>query len=767
MRKPWERVCYRYVLPRGGAHAANLRPTMGQPISGAPTWYSLREVGMISNDACRMKLSLSAVCLTVLLSLICLTAPGNVAVAQPEQSVAAPASQSTASNQKIQELIRLLDDPEVRAALQADEPAAAKPELPVAEQIATWESGLRSHLTELVNAFPRIPGEAANAVRVVQAQINDRGFGTVLILFVGLLALGFGAEWLFRHKVLTKEEDNGQVSVDAKAEPCSNIAAGLLSELAPLIIFVLVSAGIFLSFSWPQLLSLVVMTYLVAFIIVRFVMAMGRLVLAPHLETSQAAAGKPNRLMPVSGTVAHFWYQRLVILTSYLMAAWASISLLPELGFSPDVTNLLSYLAGMGLVLLTFEMVWNRPDAQGGSTRNWLLSIYIVVLWGLWVAGLNGLLWLGIYALLLPRLLAVAGQVATSIATDQDGLTSANSLRTVMIVRGARALVILLAAFWLGLVWRLNPNALTEGDSPSSQIARGLLQGVVIVLIADLLWQLAKAYIGRKLETAMAGGSISSTEAARRGRMRTLLPIFRNILGVLIATVAILIVLAGLGVQIAPLIAGAGIFGVAIGFGSQTLVKDVISGVFYMLDDAFRVGEYIQSGSYKGTVESFSLRSVKLRHHRGPVFTVPFGSLGAVQNMSRDWVIDKFMIRVPFDTDIQKVKRLVKAVGVELKAEPELAPEILETVKMKGVEQFSDFGIELSFAFMVKPGHQSVLRRRAYTMIRQAFMENGIEFAQPTVQVGGDEKSTAAAAATSTIMRKKATEIAGNGSSTA
>jgi small-conductance mechanosensitive channel len=237
-----------------------------------------------------------------------------------------------------------------------------------------------------------------------------------------------------------------------------------------------------------------------------------------------------------------------------------------------------------------------------------------------------------------------------------------------------------------------------------------------------------------------------------------LLPIFRNILGVFIATVAVLIVLSGLGVQIAPLIAGAGIFGVAIGFGSQTLVKDVISGVFYMLDDAFRVGEYIQSGSYKGTVESFSLRSVKLRHHRGPVFTVPFGSLGAVQNMSRDWVIDKFRIRVPFDTDIAKVKKLLKGVGAELKADPELGPEILETVKMKGVEEIGDFGIQLSFAFMAKPGHQSVVRRRAYTMISQAFRDNGIEFAQPTVQVGGEEKSAAAAATTTAMMRKKAAE---------
>src|SRR3546814_10847173 len=94
--------------------------------------------------------------------------------------------------------------------------------------------------------------------------------------------------------------------------------------------------------------------------------------------------------------------------------------------------------------------------------------------------------------------------------------------------------------------------------------------------------------------------------------------------------------LSAMGIEIGPLIAGAGVVGVAIGFGAQTLVKDVISGVFYLLDDASRVGEYIQSGSYTGTVESFSLRSVKLRHHRGPLYTVPFGELGAVQNRSEE-----------------------------------------------------------------------------------------------------------------------------------
>jgi small-conductance mechanosensitive channel len=177
------------------------------------------------------------------------------------------------------------------------------------------------------------------------------------------------------------------------------------------------------------------------------------------------------------------------------------------------------------------------------------------------------------------------------------------------------------------------------------------------------------------------------------------------------------------------------------------VVKDVISGMFYLLDDAFRVGEYIQSGSYKGTVESFSLRSVKLRHQRGPIFTVPFGELGAVQNMSRDWVIDKLMLGVAYGTDLEKARKLIKDIGKELAANPDFAPYVLEPLKMQGVEQFSEYAINIRMKMMTKPGHQFTIRRKALAAINKAFKENGIEFARPTVQVAGGGDAQAAGAA--------------------
>jgi small-conductance mechanosensitive channel len=208
----------------------------------------------------------------------------------------------------------------------------------------------------------------------------------------------------------------------------------------------------------------------------------------------------------------------------------------------------------------------------------------------------------------------------------------------------------------------------------------------------------------------------------------------------------VLMALSGLGVEIGPLIAGAGVVGLAVGFGAQTLVKDVISGMFFLLDDAFRVGEYIESGSIRGTVESFSLRSMKIRHHRGALHTIPFGSLDKITNYSRDWAIDKIMVSVVYDTDLDAVKKIVRQIGQDLLADSELAPNIMETLKMQGVEQFGDFAIQIRMKIMTKPGEQAVIRRRAYALIKKAFDANGIKFAFPTVTVAGGGDANVAVA---------------------
>ena len=148
------------------------------------------------------------------------------------------------------------------------------------------------------------------------------------------------------------------------------------------------------------------------------------------------------------------------------------------------------------------------------------------------------------------------------------------------------------------------------------------------------------------------------------------------VLGVVIGVTA-LIVLSTLGVNIGPLLAGFGVVGLAISFGSQALVRDIMSGIFFMADDAFRVGEYVDTGRLKGTVEKITVRSVQLRHQSGLVHTIPFGQLQAITNASRDWATVKFNIRLERGIDLDQARRIIKRVGQEMLNDTELSPEII------------------------------------------------------------------------------------------
>lgn len=344
---------------------------------------------------------------------------------------------------------------------------------------------------------------------------------------------------------------------------------------------------------------------------------------------------------------------------------------------------------------------------------------------------------------------------ATAAAPEQG----AGEMRAIdLMARCLRFVTRLLIATSVFEIWVFDVlTVVAPEDAPAT---RAMIRDIFLNIgIAYLAWQIACFYIGRQLGKEIAAGVAPGQPPTAGSRLHTMLPLARLALGITIAVLAVLSVLSRLGVNTAPLIAGASVLGLAISFGSQTLVKDVISGFFYLVDDAFRVGEYIQSGNYRGVVESFSLRSVKLRHQNGPLFTVPFGVLGAVQNMSRDWAIEKINVGVTYDTDIDKARKIVKKVGQELRADPELADGILEPLKMQGVQAFGDFAIQLRMKMMTRPGDvQYLARRRALALIKKAFDANGISFAYPTVQVAGAAPN-GASQATNTAIAQKGLEL--------
>lgn len=605
--------------------------------------------------------------------------------------------------EKIEALTTLLQDPEVQSWIKRTEDKSTTPPKPSSEpSISTWETAIRARIDRIAAAIPRIPTEVLKAAKRVRGDAVSNGYAPVFLMFSGLILVGMIVERLYLR--MRSHVDNG--------------VYGLLSVF----ISALPLAIIFFAVHWPPLVRVVLLVYLIAFVAFRLASAL--VVLA----------------VPREGLI------RAQLLVGAAVLAIANSIAGSLIGIDQDVVDALSYLSSILLLALLLEAVWSvRPRSL---QRRFTLTFAIVAIWALWCLGLKGLFWIGVFALILPSTLQSVGKAALRLVPNATGM------RSVLITRGARAAIIVVALAWLVFVWKMNPEGLAQRDPALSAVFYGLLKSVAVVLVADLLWHMAKSWIDGQLVTGDETG-LTAQETSRRGRLRTLLPILRNALAAVGLTITVLLVLAELGVEIGPLIAGAGVFGVAIGFGSQTLVKDVISGVFYMLDDAFRVGEYIQAKSYKGTVEGFSLRSVRLRHHRGPIFTVPFGELGAVENMSRDWGVVKFRISVGFDADVEKARKLTKKIGATMLEDPEFGPIFIEPLKMKGVEEFGDYGMVLSFGMMLKPSPmQSFIRRRANLLLREAFVSNGIQFAQPTVNVGGEGAAGNASAAALQALNK-------------
>ena len=286
--------------------------------------------------------------------------------------------------------------------------------------------------------------------------------------------------------------------------------------------------------------------------------------------------------------------------------------------------------------------------------------------------------------------------------------------------------------FWVLDIWNVD---LPIGE----EVARTLMEILVVVLICYVAWGLINAAIQWRMRQEMPDDESDDEQeegGAGGSRIATLLLLLRKFMLVVILVMAILIILSALGVNIGPLIAGAGVFGLAIGFGAQTLVRDIISGVFFLMDDAFRVGDYLEVSGTKGTVEHISLRSLRLRNPRGQVYFIPFGGMKTVTNLSRDYVIMKLDFRVRYDADVEKIRKVIKKkVYQPIMENPELGPKLLEPIKSQGVREMDDSAMIMRVKYKTKPGDQFEIRKEVYRLMQEAFREEQIEFAHRNVTV--------------------------------
>ncbi|MGR9175885.1 mechanosensitive ion channel domain-containing protein [Rhizobium leguminosarum] len=675
----------------------------------------------------------------------------------------ASAAEPTNSSAPIRVIIELPNDDSGRALVGRIVPGNQEPAQPVAvtqeaapTSIATSLQDLRQRLLTLVDAVPTLPGQIQSAIRVFQTDDRIEPVGLILavILFV---AGGFVAQrlawWSGRgllHFVLNAPADTVRQRIKLHA---ARLSMGLLA----LVGYLIGSLGAFILFPWPAVFRDIALILLSAALMVRLGVLVGRIVIAPGARLPHM------RLLTLVTSLAWFWYYWLLGIVAVLAAGWATIEVIGTIGASPILADLFT-AAWLGVVSIALiVMIWLRHFRSDGPPVSRLVcvgfSASILLSWLLWVSGLRGAFWTVVVITLLPLTVSVAHDIIRRIIQSGEGQAVEDPAIvgwSVVIMQTLRNGLIVVAALLIARAWNVNLSDLAAAETVTTRLIRAGIRIVIVLLVTDVIWKLASTLIDSQMAVASRSvqeGHQEGPDARRRQRLNTLLPILRNVLFLAIGAVGFLMILDAVGIQIGPLLAGAGVVGIAVGFGAQTLVKDIISGVFYLFDDAFRIGEYIQAAKYKGTVEGFSLRSIRLRHHRGPVTIVPFGELGAVQNLSRDWVIDIITLTLNYDSDLEEVRKTIKRIGVELLEDAELGPNIIEPLKMQGIEQMADYGVQIRLKFMTKPGEQFGVRRKALAMLKKTFAEKGIQFATPTVHVSGGPADAAASAAATELQR--------------
>ncbi len=528
------------------------------------------------------------------------------------------------------------------------------------------------------------------------------------------------------------------------------VLARVALELAPVLGFAIaghIIAGSALGST--RLVRLILMAVIDSYALCAAALRLAHALLAPR--------HRGLRLLPVPDATAIYalrWTCRLVVVSVVGYAA-AEVALL--LGLTAAAH--LALLKAIMLVLHVFVAIivvqkrrvvrgWIRAPAGAegliAGVRNrfaaiwhWIALFYLAALWLVWAvelpAGyglLSRLLLAFLTVAILARITSRAGvnalerlvHVGSKWAGDYPGLDGRllfyqPFLRTFVQVAVALAgLLVFLQMLGLGAIQWLTSSSLGQ------HIFGSLVSLAITLLLALAAWEAASIAIERHLAHLTRRAQI-----ARIARLRTLLPILRTTLLVAVVTVTVLVVLSEIGVNTAPLLASAGIIGVAIGFGSQKLVQDLINGLFLLLENTMQVGDVVSLGGLSGTVEALSVRTIRLRAEDGSVYVIPFSSVTTVTNMTRDYGRAVILASVAYKAEYDKVAEVLRAIAGEMRADPQLRDVILGDLEILGLDQFTASAVVIKCRIMCTPfGRWSVLREFNRRM-KARFEELGIE----------------------------------------
>lgn len=606
-----------------------------------------------------------------------------------------------------------------------------------ASELSSPGLAVEQALAGALKAAPGFPGALSDGFAALPS-------GTLLGV-AAAIALGFAAEQGLR---LALPKDTAQTEAPSFAQRFLAGAKWFIGRMLMVLLFVILARlfGRLLVPNDPAAIGLG-LTVLGALVYMRFIDILLKALSAPKAP-GRRLIGFDDADAALAAR-ANTWLIGLFAVSFTLRAVLVSV-----LGGQPELQFPLLLLGVFDAALVVwFFLRVNAPvtrlfgDVPEGwrsfFARNWVwLLIAIVAVDGvLKAAGVLGLMGEAgrdgagpVITTLVLSALAIAGLFVWRRELEAEGQPPLVIGATVL----GEGIVVLVGAVLMLRFWGVDPLN-PDADSGIAQLLSSGVEAGVILAIGIAIWRTIGAVFRRAPEAEEDGEDAGGEGMGGEGdRLGTVMPILRAAALAVVGVTTAMTALAALGVNIGPLIASAGVVGLAVGFGAQKLVADVISGGFYLYEDAFRIGEYVVTDQGKGTVERISLRSATLRHHNGPVYTIPFSSMGTIQNHSRDYVVMKFSFAVPEDTDVERVRKLVKKVGAQLAEDPEIKDKLLAPLKSQGAISIKGRSFEIGCKFTAKPGQQFAIRRKAYAALQKALNENGIELFAPQLTLAPD-----------------------------
>ena len=675
-----------------------------------------------------------------------------------------------------------------KAAEQADE-VVAEVSKQQKKLLATWlhllDSGEDTDdiAASVLTYAPKVPADLARILQSTAGEGKSVSFLAVLwrtVLAIGLAYLAVRALLaLFRKRLAQFAQ-----AAPSEAGGGSKVWLGLignLPRLAAFLLFGIIAIIIFLLLAGDVGIKgrMFFQTGLGTILSFMISVVVGRIIFAP--------GDSKARPLDIAESLAKPLYRAFYIFVGILLSGMLLVKFVEELGAAPQTVSWVIIALGSVVIIIYGYLIYSlkQPVADGlidqlekqeaGLVKKqlagyWHVSglIYLMLVWLFWIGqqltgseGRSVSLIVSMFIVPLYFVLNHVGKVLINESVESLGLGQIsddefpedaeeafkieereNKKRRISL-RAHQVFKIIL--FVVLLIWFLSLWGISIPFA--SAALNAVFDSLVAIALALVTWRFANSYIARKLEDSEPKEEQKEEDvddefggAAQRGRSYTLLPMLRKVIGTVLVVMVLLIVISSLGVNIAPLLAGAGVVGLAIGFGAQKLVSDVLSGFFFLLDDAFRIGEYIQAGSIKGTVEAITLRNVMLRHHLGMLQVVPHSDLGAVTNYMRGGIVIKFPLEFPYDTNIDQVRKIIKKVGIAMLEDQELGDDFILPVKSQGVNEITNSVMVIRVKFTAKPGKQFVIKREAFRRITEALNAKGIYYAHRKVIVDFPEE---------------------------